>query len=142
MSPRIESGAHENSCVDLQCDPTPCAFVECARCTFHVALPLPPPAWIALGIFPASQVARRGGAYGIAHRLGVTGNFYSPNLITDLGTPYGDGDEVTVLVDLDANTIAFEKNGASIGQPRAIPHDEYHFCVDTAYAGPAATIVG
>ena len=39
------------------------------------------------------------------------------------------GDSMTAIVDLDANTISFQKNDAIIGKTHPIKHQEYYFAV-------------
>ena len=37
--------------------------------------------------------------------------------------------------------IAFRKNGVAVGSPQPIPHDEYHFSVDTYFLDTVVTII-
>lgn len=59
------------------------------------------------------------------------------------GAVYGAGDVITVLLNIDASTVTFRKNGASVGPPQAIAPLPiyYYFAFRAGYVGDAATIV-
>lgn len=68
-----------------------------------------------------------------------SGNFYfshtaawlSRDTRRDIGaSEFNNGDTVSVKVDLDANTIAFTKNGADNGAAQEILHGSYFFAWD------------
>lgn len=54
---------------------------------------------------------------------------------------YGVGDEVTVRLNLDANTVAFSKNGVTVGTPQDIPNDSYYFMFESVTDDDVVTIV-
>ena len=66
------------------------------------------------------------------HLLGVNGR--------EVGSIQS-GSAVTVVLDLNANTVAFQKNSAAVGSPQKIPHDTYHFAFDSCRKCDAVTIV-
>lgn len=60
---------------------------------------------------------------------------------TSFQVNYREGDAVTVIMDFDANTVAFCKNGkAAMGSPQSIPHEAYYFAFDANYGQLSATI--
>lgn len=66
----------------------------------------------------------------------------------DLGTPkkhgssgFTTGDSMTIVVDLDANTIGFKKNGAAFGWTASIKRQAYNFMFNSYRAGDQATIM-
>lgn len=66
----------------------------------------------------------------------------SYGLTRRFGTLYGTGDVVTVRLDLDADTVAFQKNGVDIdGARQRIAHDEYCFAFEARSEGNAVAIV-
>lgn len=85
----------------------------------------------------------------VGYALYQTGRFFYPSergvgtAAKSIGASgFRDGDTVTVKVDLDANTISFQKNGADNGAPQDIRHGSYFFaCVPNQTCG-AMTIVG
>lgn len=65
----------------------------------------------------------------VAHWFGMDGVYAGWSQQTNLGptATYGEGDVVTVRLDLDSNTVAFRKNGEDVGSPQSIEHDAYYF---------------
>ena len=64
---------------------------------------------------------------------------------------FTNGDTITVIVDLGSSssnspantaTIAFKKNGTSMGSPGIIPHQGYCFAFWAEYRNSAVTLVG
>lgn len=48
---------------------------------------------------------------------------------------------VKVLLDLDADTVAFLKNGEAVGLPRRVVHQPYRFAFYVKSVGDAVAIV-
>ena len=48
---------------------------------------------------------------------------------------------MTVIVDLDTNTISFQKNGVIIGKTNPIKHQEYYFAVYVSGERNCVTLV-
>lgn len=56
-------------------------------------------------------------------------------------TTYGSGATITVLLDVDKNTVAFKKNEKQVvGSPRKIVHEAYYFAF-SARRDDAVTIL-
>lgn len=89
-----------------------------------------------------SNASRTDGAEELGYMLYDNGWYFakSDDFKEAFGVAYGEGDALTVCLDLDANTIAFRKNGVLLS-PQAIEHDAYYFALDTIAQGDAVTIV-
>ena len=85
-------------------------------------------------------------SWGKGYGRSSNGCFFAGWNSSDSSDEYGfaTGDSMTVIVDLDANTISFRKNGAIIGKTHPIEHQEYYFAVliyEGFDAGGCMTIV-
>lgn len=79
------------------------------------------------------------------YELSTNGGYYAaseqPTADFGVAARYGTGDEVTVRLDLDANTVTFIKNGVDVGSPQDVPNEPYYFMFDSATDSDVVTIV-
>lgn len=98
---------------------------------------------ITVGLMSATQASHRGSSIWVSYVYHANGEYYASRKCDEFGVQYGTGDEITVVADLDANTVAFRKNGVDVGSPHDIaPGEAYQFLFDAQEAGDAVTIVG
>ena len=73
-----------------------------------------------------------------------SGQFYANNSHKNWGTDTkcGAGDEITVCLNLDANTIAFRKNSTAVCEAQHISNEPYCFVFRATTDGSCVTIVG
>lgn len=70
-----------------------------------------------------------------------SGSIYALGSAMPVGVTYGPGDAITVTLDLNANTVAFAKNGVRIHKPVSVKHEAYYFAVSANGIGASVTIV-
>lgn len=105
---------------------------------------------VGVGVIPVSKASSTDGAEELGYMLYNNGGYYAKNVVADSirrKVSYGEGDTITVRLDLDSNTIVFRKNDdEAIGSPQAIAHDAYYFAFDSdtdeTLEGNAVSIVG
>lgn len=59
----------------------------------------------------------------------------------NFGVKFKKGDRITVRLDIDANTVAFRKNGVDVGSPQDIASGAYNFLFEAEWSGDRVTIV-
>lgn len=97
--------------------------------------------WLGLGVAPAYK-ALSTGAPTVTYMYRSNGECYSSGSFAGNFAGYDHGDLVAVRLDLDANTVAFLKNGAAVAPPKPIATAEaYHFAFEAGSKGEAVTIV-
>lgn len=94
-----------------------------------------------LGIVPVDKL-KMGSKANIGYFLyGFSGCYYELGSSTRVSfAEIRAGDTITVTVDLNANTIVFKKNRASIGSPQSIPRQAYYFSFAGYFSGDSVTI--
>lgn len=101
--------------------------------------------WIALGVISAAKTSVSGCGWNLGYMWSSDGYYCVRGHQESMSIKYGEGDAITVCLDLDANTIAFHKNGEVVNDfpvPLKIaPGEEYNFAFDGYTDGNAVTIV-
>ena len=93
-----------------------------------------------LGILPAARVSSRG-CWVEGYFYSANGRFFAESRFVAGFVPYNTGDAITVILDLNFKTVAFQKNGTAVGERTlTIDHDEYYFTFDTDLIGATVSI--
>lgn len=98
---------------------------------------------ITLGVVPAkTAVQSDNSAYTFGHMYIYFGRLCSQGREAATCPGYGEGDLITVRLDLDAGSVTFRKNGNGVGPPQDIASaDAYNFAFDGYLEGINVTIV-
>lgn len=116
--------------------------------TFHVnaaGMQISGGGTLSFGIVPAAEASYRGSAGDVGFVYYSGGTYYAERSFDpteDFDIMYGAGDKITVVADLDANKIAFCRNGVAVGSAQTIPaHKAYYFVFEASSDGNSVTIV-
>lgn len=98
--------------------------------------------YVGLGVVPATAASNAASEWEVTYVYYSGGAFSGAGRWVTIGTMYGAGDVIMVRLDLDTNTVAFQKNDVSVGEPQKIaPGGAYHFAFTTKVDGNAVTII-
>lgn len=104
--------------------------------------------YIALGVVPTAEALSTGDLHDVGHAYCSNGDCYAQGRCVFrseglFGQSRRNVHTFRVCLNLDANTVAFRKDGADIGAPQKIAAgDSYHFAFGTPWSGNAVTILG
>lgn len=95
-----------------------------------------------LGVVPSSKVTLRGPGYRLGYFYQNNGWMHTEGAIANVrDCKYTSGDAITVRLDLNSNTVSFQKNKTAVGEPQGIPaNTSYHFAFDANYDTYAVAI--
>lgn len=96
-----------------------------------------------VGVIPVSKASNTDdGAEVLGYMLDNDGWFYAKSsMCSQIVASYTKGDAITVRLDLDANTVAFLKDGELVISPQTIERDAYFFAFDASAEGDAVTLL-
>lgn len=95
-----------------------------------------------LGIVPTSKRSLTSPAYQIGYTYQAKyGTYWALGSGPHNNAKYGAGDSIAVRLDLNANTVAFSKNGSTAVSPQSIPNDAYHFVFESNRGETVVSVV-
>lgn len=115
-------------------------FIGIHECVFRVKKCVGRKHCNGLGVVPESKAVTYGSGYDTGYCYDSNGDYFSADVSPHAATRfsdrhmYGNGDDMTVRLDLEENTITFRKNSETVGEPQDIPNTAYHFMFDAAWA--------